>query len=59
MTGAVDKFTCISGKANTRNVLTKRDRPLAETLQLTVFSGKLPVDLNDVALIKSSEGNFG
>lgn len=59
MTGAVDKITWIPGKSDISDVLTKRDSLITETMQLTLHSGKLSVNLDDVAQTKISEKNFG
>lgn len=58
-TGAVDKISWIPGNLNLADPLTKKDSQLTDLLQLSLFSGKLAVDIEDSSESKSSEKNFG
>lgn len=43
------KMTWITGKYYLADVLTKNNSPLSGARQLTLFTGKLPLDLRDAA----------
>lgn len=58
-THAVEKISWIPGKTNLADPLTKKDSSLTDTLQLTLFSGRLCIDFDSVSETKSSERNFG
>lgn len=58
-TGAVEKISWIPGSVNLADPLTKKDSSLTDALQLTLFTGRLCIDLDSVSETKSSENNFG
>jgi len=58
-TGNVERISWIPGKLNLADPLTKKDSPLTDMLQLSLFTGRLCLDLQDVAQTKSSEKNLG
>ena len=58
-TGAVDTISWIPGQANLADPLTKKDSCLTDALQLTLFTGRLRFNFEEIAETKSSEKNFG
>lgn len=58
-TGAVDKISWVPGNVNLADPLTKKDSQLTDMLQLTLFSGKLCVDIDRVSETKCCEKNLG
>ena len=57
--GKVNRIKCITGKINLADVLTKKDSPLTDDLQLTLFTGRLNISFEDFAESKSTEKNYG
>ena len=57
--GNLDQITWIPGKTNLADALTKRDSPLTDALQLTLFSGLLNISYEECAETKSAEKNYG
>lgn len=58
-TGTVDTISWVPGNVTLADPLTKKDSQLTDLLQLSLFSGRLSVDLEKVSESKSSEKNFG
>ena len=57
--GNVRQISWIPGKLNLADVLTKKDSPLTDALQLTLFTGKLQIDLEGHTETKSADKNYG
>lgn len=58
-TGAVNQVSWIPGQASLADPLTKKDSSLIDALQMTLFTGRLCFNLEDVSETKHSEKNFG
>ena len=57
--GGVDKITWIPGKINLADVLTKTNSPLTDSLQLTLFTGRLKIDFQKESETKFADKNYG
>ena len=57
--GSINKITWLPGKLNLADALTKRDSPLTEVLQLTLYTGRIQVDLDGNMETKSTKKNYG
>ena len=57
--GNVRQISWIPGKINLADVLTKKDSPLTDALQLTLFNGRLNLDFEGNHETKSSDKNYG
>ena len=57
--GSINKITLLPGKLNLEDALTKRDSPLTEVLQLTLYTGRIQVDLDGNMETKSTKKNYG
>lgn len=57
--GNVRQISWIPGKLNLADVLTKKDSPLTDALQLTLFTGRLHIDLEGNTETKSADKNYG
>ena len=58
-TGAVETISWIPGQANLADPLTKKDSCLTDALQLTLLTGRLCFNFEEIAESKCSEKNFG
>ncbi len=58
-TGAVEKISRVPGNVNLADPLTKKDSQLSDLLQLTLYKGRLCVDLDASSETKHSQKNFG
>lgn len=59
VTGTVNKISWIPGQRNLADVFTKLDSPLTEFLELALFTSRLPIDLEKVKELKSSNKEYG
>lgn len=57
--GSINQITWVPGKLNLADSFTKPNSQLTETLQLTLYSGRLQLDLNGNIETKSTEKNYG
>lgn len=57
--GNIDNISWIPGKINLVHALTKKDSPLTDSVQLSLFSGRLNTAFENTAETKSMQKKYG
>lgn len=54
-----ENISLIPGRVNLADALTKKDSPLTDAVQFTIYNGRLSIDFEGAAEIKSTQKNYG